>query len=1039
METCRICRCEETPEEPLYHPCRCSGSIKYVHQECLQEWLHTSKKGQQCELCNTPFAFTKIYSAEMPTRMPLDVYARELSISLSSALQRYLRYAFVTHVWVAVVPLASYHIFKVLFSLTHKLFIEQPQLDTMASYPVAAALLPKSLATPDSLVGTTCIHIFEGLVMVLSYVLVSIIIFFVREWVLNCHTFRQEIEQVAEEDRQQRQAAAAAAALAAVTAAANQRRARGEAQNYTQGEVGRATGFRGTGAFDEGPAAGDNVRVERRQDDGRQEDRPQEDRRHERHEDNAFVRDALREFQAQQQAFNEANGPMDAAEEEARRLQEEELQLAAEEEHTLTDFLGFTGPLKRLGEAVIATMALSLAYTSILVWSPYTVGRATMFTLEKNVDTINYAIDVVLHSASIQLARFGVPALPAAVQTYNTKLYNPATPAAHVFDVAVGYALCVIVGTIYLRVAQPKASVNTTQFCRLLVAMFKVIVMFGVELLVFPFACGLLLAFATLPLFLNASPMSRIQQFGEMSLTSVAIHWGVGTCYMIQFAMFVSMCRTTMRPGVLYFVRNPNDPSYQPVQEVLERPMGSQFKRILISAGMYAVFIGVCIGAVTLLYRLAYMGAAIPLNVPSSPSAAVESAATTGQMLLAYLQPLKINMGSDMAVLASKIIFHATLHITLYPILTAEVNAKQIANFVWSQILKRTCAALRLSSFIFNSRHASEETSSGGFLSSVLALLGRKTSAEPDGTYVRAPCSDSVDLRKSPNFFMEVTKDDEPLITEADASTTAEETDVPPPFSTVEYVVVYTPPNFRIRIFALLCTIWVCGALCVTFLVAGPIIMGRAVFALGLDNLWQDYSDLETFSIGAPLIGGLYLLGKGRSAMVALRFALIAAATVGLIFASSAAFELYVYRIIDLVMTGATSFKPTRSILEGCLAIPTAKLLLSHTGYSLPILGPLYNQAFENGARNSDIGKLARLVLTTGAAFMLVIGVPGMVGQILDNVFGTSHVAVALYPLVLVSAIIPIIYHQLAHYFELYQADIRDKLFMVGEKLHNRD
>lgn len=30
---CRICRSEGTPEEPLFHPCKCSGSIKFVHQE----------------------------------------------------------------------------------------------------------------------------------------------------------------------------------------------------------------------------------------------------------------------------------------------------------------------------------------------------------------------------------------------------------------------------------------------------------------------------------------------------------------------------------------------------------------------------------------------------------------------------------------------------------------------------------------------------------------------------------------------------------------------------------------------------------------------------------------------------------------------------------------------------------------------------------------------------------------------------------------------------------------------------------------------
>lgn len=32
MPLCRICRGEATELEPLFHPCKCSGSIKYVHQ-----------------------------------------------------------------------------------------------------------------------------------------------------------------------------------------------------------------------------------------------------------------------------------------------------------------------------------------------------------------------------------------------------------------------------------------------------------------------------------------------------------------------------------------------------------------------------------------------------------------------------------------------------------------------------------------------------------------------------------------------------------------------------------------------------------------------------------------------------------------------------------------------------------------------------------------------------------------------------------------------------------------------------------------------
>jgi len=36
-------------DSPLYYPCACSGSIKYVHQECLVQWLNHSK-ARQCEV-----------------------------------------------------------------------------------------------------------------------------------------------------------------------------------------------------------------------------------------------------------------------------------------------------------------------------------------------------------------------------------------------------------------------------------------------------------------------------------------------------------------------------------------------------------------------------------------------------------------------------------------------------------------------------------------------------------------------------------------------------------------------------------------------------------------------------------------------------------------------------------------------------------------------------------------------------------------------------------------------------------------------------
>lgn len=42
-KVCKICYNEEdTDENPLIHPCECTGSLKYIHLNCLRYWLSTS-------------------------------------------------------------------------------------------------------------------------------------------------------------------------------------------------------------------------------------------------------------------------------------------------------------------------------------------------------------------------------------------------------------------------------------------------------------------------------------------------------------------------------------------------------------------------------------------------------------------------------------------------------------------------------------------------------------------------------------------------------------------------------------------------------------------------------------------------------------------------------------------------------------------------------------------------------------------------------------------------------------------------------------
>lgn len=41
-DLCRICQMgEESASNPLIQPCRCTGSLQYVHQECIKRWLRS--------------------------------------------------------------------------------------------------------------------------------------------------------------------------------------------------------------------------------------------------------------------------------------------------------------------------------------------------------------------------------------------------------------------------------------------------------------------------------------------------------------------------------------------------------------------------------------------------------------------------------------------------------------------------------------------------------------------------------------------------------------------------------------------------------------------------------------------------------------------------------------------------------------------------------------------------------------------------------------------------------------------------------------
>ena len=53
---CRICF--DSTSEPLIQPCKCSGTMKYVHTSCLQKWI-LHKKNYTCPVCKEEFTIER--------------------------------------------------------------------------------------------------------------------------------------------------------------------------------------------------------------------------------------------------------------------------------------------------------------------------------------------------------------------------------------------------------------------------------------------------------------------------------------------------------------------------------------------------------------------------------------------------------------------------------------------------------------------------------------------------------------------------------------------------------------------------------------------------------------------------------------------------------------------------------------------------------------------------------------------------------------------------------------------------------------------
>ncbi|KAL6191231.1 hypothetical protein ACLB2K_037622 [Fragaria x ananassa] len=72
---CRICQVEDSVNE-MEAPCRCNGTLKFAHRDCIQQWINLSYKAT-CEICKQPYEGGYRIPVPPPTPPPRQPTRRE--------------------------------------------------------------------------------------------------------------------------------------------------------------------------------------------------------------------------------------------------------------------------------------------------------------------------------------------------------------------------------------------------------------------------------------------------------------------------------------------------------------------------------------------------------------------------------------------------------------------------------------------------------------------------------------------------------------------------------------------------------------------------------------------------------------------------------------------------------------------------------------------------------------------------------------------------------------------------------------------------
>ncbi|KAJ5888706.1 Zinc finger RING-CH-type [Penicillium taxi] len=628
--------------------------------------------------------------------------------------------------------------------------------------------------------------------------------------------------------------------------------------------------------------------------------------------------------------------------------------------------------------------------------------------------------------------------------------------------ISMGYLLATVMGFLYLRITGLLAGPNRGQRVDGIVGevllqaagVMKVILIIGIEMIVFPLYCGSLLDLALLPLFSDTTVASRIAFTASSPLTSLFIHWFVGTCYMFHFALFVSMCRKILRNGVLYFIRDPDDPTFHPIRDVLERSITTQLRKIGFSALVYGALVIIFLGGVV--WGLHF----------SSPG----------------ILPIHWSASAPMLEFPVDLLFYNFV----MPLAIQSVNPSDGLHEMYDWWFHKCAHFLRLSNFFFEERHPEEEgchvrRSWWSLLSGAQGdwkhpIIGPEERANADreardvyflrdGRYVRAPASDQVRIPKGTLVFLEVTEGNERVDGKPDLD------DGLHGRSSTMFAKVYVPPKFWTRISAFIILIWFFTAISGVGITVIPLVVGRKLISSCFPNP-APVNDIYAFSSGLFLVSSFfYTACYCRTAISSIReqpeACLLSPQQLARFFVDLA---LVAVRLIYISITLVVLLPCLFALLtELYILIPAHTLIGDGQSHVVHVvqdwtLGVLYvqmaikltlwhpdswpaavlNGIFRDGWLKPNV-KLATRALIVPISLLTAVAtiVPLLLGGIFrcsvfyshesaqPNVYRYAYPATLLF--VLVSWTIYLLHRRVA----IWRINLRDEVYLIGERLHN--